>query len=505
MSELHRALRPVRARLRRIRLLRGMAVGALVASLLCLGMMIASFFMPLRSRLMVAGLVLAAGVILAGLFGALRPVRDEVAAQAADACGLRERAQTALHSTGDGPMEQLLREDARRALETFDPATIPLPRLRKPLLCAGAALLLCAGLMLVPNPQDAAVRGAIAFERAMEEAAAQAEDEARREDENLTEAQRQELRKLLTELSRELRRSDDAMEALLALDHAQERLEALRETMAGDAMEQLAAALNAQGMDALSQAISESDMDVAAEALEGVEAQDLDAAAGQLPQEMQGAMQAAAQAMAGGDLSGARSALSQLSSAAQSSAANRLSSASRLLSGLKGAVAAGAGQGSNEGQGSGQGAGEGSGQGSGEGSGQGSGQGAGQGSGQGPGAGSGAGQGSTNLDQGASSAGGGANSGAADPRYREGEYERIYDPTRIDAAQTEVAAESPTGEGESAQVELGPGAGTLGGSVPYNQVIHDYAGAAAQAADGQNLTARERGWVADYFSALTDE
>ena len=73
----------------------------------------------------------------------------------------------------------------------------------------------------------------------------------------------------------------------------------------------------------------------------------------------------------------------------------------------------------------------------------------------------------------------------------------------IEVNETQQTAQNARGDGESDQAQLGPGAGTLGDSVPYNEVVNEYAAAAAQAADSQSLSRQERQWVDDYFSALT--
>lgn len=216
------------------------------------------------------------------------------------------------------------------------------------------------------------------------------------------------------------------------------------------------------------------------EALESAEADSLYAASQQVSGDMQNMLGAAARAMQSGDISGAAGSLSQLQSAVQAGNFSQLGSASRLLSSLRSSIGAG-GQGQ-------------------------SGNGQSNGAGNQPGAnsGNGAGAGSTNQAQEGSGQEQAGRRGNADPRYKEGEYESIYDPTRLDASQTEISAQSPQGEGDSMQAQLGPGAGQIGESVPYNQVIYDYASAAVQAADNQNLTAQERSWVNAYFASLTE-
>lgn len=320
----------------------------------------------------------------------------------------------------------------------------------------------------------------MAFEKTMEEASTQAQTESEKPMSDLSEKDRQELRKLLAELSREISESEDPMDAMLALGEAEQRLEALRERMAGDAVNQLNDVLNDNGLGALAEAMDSGEEQMMEAALESAEADSLYAASQQVSGDMQNMLGAAARAMQSGDISGAAGSLSQLQSAVQAGNFSQLGSASRLLSSLRSTIGAG-GQGQ-------------------------SGNGQSNGAGNQPGAnsGNGAGAGSTNQAQEGSGQEQTGRRGNADPRYKEGEYESIYDPTRLDASQTEISAQSPQGEGDSMQAQLGPGAGQIGESVPYNQVIYDYASAAVQAADNQNLTAQERSWVNAYFASLTE-
>ena len=57
---------------------------------------------------------------------------------------------------------------------------------------------------------------------------------------------------------------------------------------------------------------------------------------------------------------------------------------------------------------------------------------------------------------------------------------------------------------DSVQIETGPGKGTLEGSVPYGDVIGEYAEAETQAADSARLTQEQKQWVDEYFRRLTE-
>lgn len=468
MKEILRALAPAKRRLRLGNALRFGGMGLLSGAGLSLALLIASFFTPIPGKLWLCLGLIAGMTALPFAAGLCWPVKPLAAARAADRAGLQERAQTALTQTGDGPMAQLQRADALHALETLDPRRIPLPQMKRRLLAAGGAMVLSAALLLLPNPQDETARQLADFRQQMAQAAEQIAAEAENPAEELTDAQRQELRRLLQELRRELRSSDSALDALLALDQGEQRLEQLRETLAaGDER-------------ALEEALSQTDPAQLMQAAEG------------LPGEMQSALQSAAQALQNGNGQQAQAALSQMQSAAGQGQSNALQSASQLMQALR-AAASGQTPG-QQGQGN-------NGQGQQQGQGQSPGQGQGQGQGNQPG---GAGSGSTNEDQGVSAGhDSGGSAGNRGPEYNEGQYEEIYDPTRLQASETQQTAQNARGDGESDQARLGPGAGTLGDSVPYNEVVNEYAAAAARAADSQSLSRQERQWVDDYFSALT--
>ena len=482
MRTIGHALRPIKRRIRLIRMWKGFALGILCTCVVCLIIIATSFFVPLREKLLLCGIAIIAMPALVTIIHLLLPVRDTLAAKTADRHGLKERAQTALTISGDGAIAQLQREDTLCALTQFDCRTIPLPRIGRIFAFAAMLIALAALLLLLPNPQNAVINRSIAFEKTMEEAARRAEEEADKASSDISEKNFQELRRLMTDLSRELRKAEDEMDAMLAISKAEERLEALRSSMAGEAFEQMQAALNAQGLNALAEALESGDTQALEESLESADADSLEAAAEQLNGEAQNLMNAAAQALSADNPKGAISALSQLQSMVQSGTTSQLGSASRALSALRTSTA-------NSGQGQG-------GQGQGSQNGQGS---------QGNQSGSGAGQGTTNQNQSGSGPQGSKKHGTKDPHYRETAYESIYDPTRLNASQSDLSAQSNTGEGESTQVQLGPGAGTIGDNIPYNQVVYEYAEAAARAADSQNLTAEERSWVNTYFASLTDE
>ena len=461
--ELQKALRPVKRRLRRNRFLRGTATGLAAGLGAALLLQAVSFFMPVADRGLLAAAAAGAAAALTALISALRPVRDTEAAKAADACGLKERAITALEG-GDEPVRILQRRDACEALAKLNVKQIRPGSSRKALLTAlgCAALLVC--LLLIPSPQDEAAEARKALTKTLREgretiARAAEEDEA-----NLTEEEKKELRKITGELDRELEESRDAADALVALDRAEQRMENLRQKTAGEAAtsEGVAGGNESRTGENRDQSGSAGENGTAGNAAQPVSGQPQTTSSGASPTDAQ---MHTLQAMAA------------LKTAVNPSAVSMMSVQAVLgMQGMQGsqgsAGASGAGGANQNGQ-----------------------------------TGSGAGEGSTNREE----TGGGSRSsvhieGSRPAKYKEEQYETIYDPEHIDKAkQDAMTDQNRLSDEEALQLETGPGKGNLSGDVPWSDALQEYAGTEARAADRENLTVRERQWVDEYYRLLTEQ
>ena len=87
---------------------------------------------------------------------------------------------------------------------------------------------------------------------------------------------------------------------------------------------------------------------------------------------------------------------------------------------------------------------------------------------------------------------------------RVGAYESVYDPTRLGGDAPISQVEGVKNEGNSTQVQMGPGQGDLSGQIPYQEVIGQYQAEAAQAMERDNLPPTLKEWVNRYFDALVD-
>ena len=462
--EVIQKLRAVKIRLRRNRLLRGAAAGLAAGLGAAALLQVAAFFVPVPDRGLLAAGIAAAAALLGAFGNALRPVKNTDAAKAADACGLKERTITALEG-GEEPIRLLQRRDACTALEKLDVKMIRPGSVKRALCAALGCAVLLGGLLLIPNPQDSAAAAQKALVRTLREGAKAIEKAAEEDEATLPEEKKNELRKIAEELNRELDRSRDAADALVALDRAEQRLEQFRQQTAGDAMN---AANGAAGM-------NEGRADKAGEngrtgmqAPEGLSGQE--GGSGQDGAGQQSSGQLAAAAAASG-LTDAQmktlQALAALKGQVNPSAAGGSQSGRSGMTGSKGGAGNGQGKGSN-----------------------------------------GAGEGSTNEEQ----KGGGGNGnraggeGTRDARYKEEKYETIYDPERIDKPLEDVMTDQfRLTDEDGLQIETGPGRGNLSGDVPWSDVLQDYADTEARSADRENLTVQERKWVNDYFSLLTEQ
>ena len=460
MREVLKALRPVRARLRRNRLLRGAAAGlaaGLGAAALLQGV---SFFVPVPDRVLLAAEITAATAAVTALGNALRPVKNRDAARAADACGLQERAITALEG-GEEPIRQLQRRDACTALKGLDVKKIRPGSVKKALYAALGCAVLLGGLLLVPNRQDTAAEAQKALNRTLKEARETIEKAAEEDEDKLSEKDKQEMRKITGDLKRELQESRDAADAMVALDRAEKRLEQFgKQKTAGDAAaaaEKTAGLGESQSGSAAENGSAEAAGSVSAQEENGQEGK---ATAGNTP--------------AGADMKTLQ-ALTALKAMVNPSARSGTGAA-----GMSGASGNG-GSGNNGSNGTG-------------------------GSRNGNTAGNGAGEGTTNLEQTGNGGKAGQSAGTKDPRYKEVKYETIYDPERIDREKENVLTEQfrMSDEGGT-QLETGPGRGNTSGDVPWGDVVQEYADTEAQAADRENLTVQERQWVNEYFRILTDQ
>ena len=465
MKEVLKALRPVKHRIRRNRFLRGAAAGLAAGLAAAVILQTVSFFVPVPDRGLWAAAAAAAVMLLTALGNAARTVKDMTAARAADACGLKERTVTALEG-GNEPIRQLQRQDACKALDALDVRQIRPGSVKKTLLAALGCAVLLGTLLLIPNAQDNEAAARKALNRTLQEGRKTIEQAAEEDEERLPDEKKSELRKITADLNRELGESRDSADALVALDKAEQRLEQMRQETAGDKTDGSGASGEAGSGEKTGNAEGTGEGENAGQAVNG---------------------------QAGTATSTSVGTAAQLQTlealTALKGAVNPSLQAGNGIQGFEGKHGTAVGQ-AGKGTGNGQ-----------------TGQNGAGGSNPNGKTGGGAGEGTTNEEQqGSGTPSNGIMKGNRDPRYKEVQYETIYDPEHIDKDKQDVMTEQfRTGDEGAAQIEIGPGRGSLNGDVPWGEALQEYADTEARAADRENLTTQERQWVNDYYKLLTEQ
>ncbi len=479
MTSLEKALKPYAARLRLERTAKWTFIGLLAGACAALCIRAASYIWAMPDALALCAAVFAAAPVLFALIARLFPLNAARVAREVDSRGLEARAQTALMlKESVTPMALLQREDTLERLESEDPRTIiPIKPPRWPLI----GVLACAAVFglsfAIANPQTEALIAKAAYKAEMDKQAELVEDKARALSEE--DPQTPDVRKILGDLARDIRASEETKESLLAIDDTEKKLQSLRDAAADDARK----AMNANGLGELAQALDSGDMDKAREMLENLSkadgAEQLKAAAGSTSNAAaSAAMQSAMDSLNSGNSSQA----AQMLQSALSGQSSSCSQASSTCSSLRTAIAqtgaskqqgtAGAGQSANSGK---------------------------------TGAGAGASLGSSDKDAGyIGNQVKQKSNGKADPTFKLAEYEPVYDPTRLNSNGVQTNERGKQGAGEVSETDAGIGVGSADGMVPYNEIIAEYSEQAVEAAQTGELPSYAQEWVEEYFRMLSE-
>ena len=337
---------------------------------------------------------------------------------------------------------------------------------KKTLLAALGCAVLLGTLLLIPNAQDNEAAARKALNRTLQEGRKTIEQAAEEDEERLPDEKKSELRKITADLNRELGESRDSADALVALDKAEQRLEQMRQETAGDKTDGSGASGEAGSGEKTGNAEGTGEGENAGQAVNGQAGTATSASVGTAAQ------------------------LQTLEAlTALKGAVNPSLQAGNGIQGFEGKHGTAVGQ-AGKGTGNGQ-----------------TGQNGAGGSNPNGKTGGGAGEGTTNEEQqGSGTPSNGIMKGNRDPRYKEVQYETIYDPEHIDKDKQDVMTEQfRTGDEGAAQIETGPGRGSLNGDVPWGEALQEYADTEARAADRENLTTQERQWVNDYYKLLTEQ
>ena len=448
---LHQALRPVRQRMRLLRLMRFVLSGFVLGCAAALIFLILTLFLlDLEVRWPFVLLIPPAMSACAGLVSLFLPVADRKAAAAADRAGLMERCQTCLETGTDTPMGQLLHEDTLQQLSAFSPKSIPVQFSRRQLLAALTLPVLCSVLLLLPNPGISRAREKQAWHEKTQTLAQEVQERAdalAREHPEETE-----VRRILEQLSRDIAASRNPEEAYLSLDMAEKSLGLNTDSASASLLseKELAGGLSSAGGEKAETSDS---------AEENSAVQNVPEKAPQT--ENTGSSTSSPSVQLSAQLLSAMRA--SLNSSSSPSAQTSVSSASSQSSASSGQTQGDGPRGNGSGLGNGEGAGL-----------------------------SGHGQGS------------GAYSALQEGHYREDAFESIYDPEMAARMAYDTSVSGEKMNDDSIQIETGPSQGTVDGTVPVAKAQGSYADTAVSAARTLDLTSAQQELVAQYFRILTD-
>lgn len=497
-----KALGPVRRRMHMQRGIRGISIGLMAAAGLCLAIAIASFFMPLQRLSRLFPRIMMLLPLLSGFLFFLFPISANRAALQADSCGLKERATTALSlAKADSAMTQLQREDALSSLHALPvKEAMPLRFAGRHVAYAAGMVVITVGLLFLPNPQFAVIKEQEETQRKIQAQADMVEKMAEKAaPDTMTPKEQNEYRRITGDMARALRTAKDEREALSEIGKAQEDLKRLQadmqQRMAQDtaramgqqpALSSLQSALEAQSAQQMQAAMQALEAALASEGEEGAAAAQaladaLEAAAEAMEDSaLSEMMAAAAKAAQAGDLSNLSDLLAGLTSGSPMQGVNMELLAQLARSGMLGTGTPMEGDGDVMQL---------------------------MGLSQGTQPGQGAGHGTTNEDMGYIPGYTQSNQGegSEDPKYRLGEFERIYDPSRIGGdGDTSQLTGPRNAQGDGMQMQLGPGMGDMAGQVPYTEVIGDYQEAAVESMQRRALPGALQEFVNRYFDSLVE-
>jgi len=546
--ELNKALGPIRRRLILKSLIRMAILGIIAALFQGLIWLVVSFFVPifnLELKMAVTGGVIFIAACIMGL--AMRPSISKIA-QEIDSKGLEERVITAVELSGrDDPFARLQRQDTIEELRSFDPRCIAVNASKAKWITVGSLAIALVIGFLIPNPQDEFIRKQLQLEKTIEEQIQNLEEKTEEElasNIELAEEEKEQVKKLLRELTQKLRDSKDYREAIKEVTKSEEKLADLLRKAQEAKLARLGEELSKHPVtQSLGQKIKQMDRQGILKEMEKLKEMAQEETAKQVMEALQKALEEVAQQLPDGELK-----TSMLEIASEISAAlvsNNISS--QLLDTLEGQLmqmtentindpgnimymlqnmkskiaqaagqdisnlaSAGIGQQSQQNQNNSNSQNQGHQNSSGSQSGSASSSQGNQGSSgnsskgsssQGSGEGNSSGS-SSNGTGGNSSASGGQGAGIGSGHQ---EYEKIYDPKRLgDGGEISQVPGNAGNEGDSEQVNAGQGLGNFDGFIPYNEVFGEYKQQAMQNLNRMDIPQNMRELVKGYFSSLED-
>ncbi len=528
-KELVRLVRKIRDRLHTALIINYMILGVAAALCVGIGVVIAARFIPIYDVYLNILKLVGVFILAAFLYSAFRTPKDAYAALKVDSFGLKERTVTALELVGNQSTFAVLeKNDALEHLQNIDyKKKIPLrPNKRYLLIC----LMLTAALALsgfIPNPMAGRAEELHKLKTKVSEQQKKADKliEKVKDNPKLTEEQKKELEKKLTELKKELKAAKDEKEINKALGRADKKLEYIKDKYApSEDLNKIADAFAKNEMTKpLADMIKKGDekafkanIKKMAEELKKLSTEEKQKLADELSKlaqeiknnpELSKAFSGLANKLASGELGDLSSELSELDQSISElmqdeSIRNAISELTKELGNAN--INQNNGQQGQQGQDGNGHQGQGNTPGGNGKPGQGNQPGGnGQGGGQGGGAGNGTNMGNENQTPIPPSTSGISKKDGS--QKKDGEYEKIFTPETLggEGETSNLNGSKGTG-GTTEQVITDKSQTVRGSSVPYNQVVGQYKDKAMESINTSDIPAGMKDIVKEYFTSLEE-
>lgn len=487
--------------------------------LLCLifSLLLISLFITIPYVLEISLMILVLGLIIILIYGFIKAPKKEKVALMVDSKGLNERLITSLELiNSEDNISIAQKKDTVECIKNFDiKKNLKISIDKKQVLLSLALIIMCILVMFVPtNARKEAekIRDFNKYQKAVIEKV-EKEKEDIEKSENLTQEEKDELKKILEDAKKELKESEKKSEVNNTLERLEKKLEDKKEGLASEkakevvekAKQDLLNEFNKEKEESakkdvnklvnelmknqqskpLGEAILNGDKEAINEELAEIQ--------NKLSSMSSAELNALSESLKDAALEMSNEELAEALENVANSILNENLDIESLSASISQAVNSSNGQNNSQSNGQNQNASNGQGQG------QGSGQGAGQGQGQGEGGSGGSGSGS-----GAGQGGAGWNTGSTIGKENDLENstaEQIYIPGRNEGTDSNLTG-NKNNSGNTQQIETENGLNVGGEKVDYDKVIGDYSNSALEGANNSNLPQSLKDLIKSYFEGL---
>ncbi|MEW8955717.1 hypothetical protein [Clostridium sp.] len=441
--------------------------------------------------------ILGVSIMGAFIYSLYKIPRDNKVALVIDSLGLKERVISSIEVDSSNPYSSLLVEDTLDRLRNIQyKKGISLKPNKRYVYIAISLFFILGFSYIIPNSKERIAEEIHALNKDKKEEIKKVEklEKEIKEDKKLSKIEREKLMAQLSDLKKDIKEAENEKDIAKAVEKSLKKLEKDSEKKLNalydkfnknNSTKDLASAIKNNNKEEMKEALDKLKSDLEKLSKEEKEKISKDLREGENVdnESLAKALDSLSKSLSEGDDGELTKSLASLESALEDDGNERM------------AAAIGNGLGNKAGLGSSKGSGSGAGKGSG----------AGSGSGKGSGTGSGAGSGSGNGSEGISEYGSGI-SNKSPGQGSEGEYEKVFKPSRIGGeGEKEIlnGKINNKGKGQSSLSDK-RGVGSLGEMIPYNEVIGEYSEKAMEDIEDFDIPEGMKDLIKSYFSSLED-